>query len=1151
MEAPGVSDQTAPAPGGLSDQEFERFAALSSKKVLSDAEMEEVSGLDTRLHGAATSGSQRQPAATSGTEAPPVITRHRAEPLDENGKPYWLQLDALGGEGATVKNDSGGRIAKSVDDAIKEFGSSGARLKSAVNNGDLASAPGATLDYLLKAGGVPFAGIAQGAKEWLGDPLHEAPQGKNGRMSGRQVMAATLRAPLDLPNEGGMALAQVPGVRQFADATLGSSQPGAPKGHEVLGGALGAVLGAEVFGGRAPGSSALGLAESGLGRIRAIPEALANRRIAALDRAAGPTDAAALAARAPEPVVEMVPGKGQPVPQPALLADAREPSPFTRQMQAIPPNDVSRPISLGERPNPYTAVSPETTGQAPRQFPELDPRAQIRAQPNPYTAVDPGAEAPAIEAPNRGRFDVPDRAPAPAPEGMFPAVDQEMAARKAAEFPAPSKGLFQEAQDVRRFGRRGESGQALAPSMNDLGNRIGRINTTIPEATPGTIRSVIEHSTNEKIGNLKRYSPDLFNKVKLANDLKERGTAASLYDMNKAFSKATTEDLHGLTTEMMERRAPTDTPAQKAIVDWWHRTHPEIKKAVIESGSRVVEERKLADLPETIPSDWNLKQIGQDKYLVTRPIGTIEDFFPMRMSEAAREALKAGGPEADAIREAIGKKNPKMTPEEINQQLETYKAPELKGLNPGVERPRKIILPDELREPDVPKTIRDYLHKAHETIAEQRAFNYFDKATGEARNPDATWSPQGDLGDILGKIRQEGGRGAEEGARRLALDVLGRDPATWDPNHQASIKGSNTLGAVNALRLYGLRPTTALIQLTQNSMTHALVGEGPVAKAIGRVTTDFKGSYEDAIRAGAVDSPTHYAETVGLREGEAQPSRVGKALQKTTNVAMMPMAATDLTSRLVAWETRFDFATKLEQQLNGNAWQQGIAKTNLAALDYSPADIQKFKSGMLTGEDMDILGKRIVERTQGRVTNASRIPAASGPLGRLMMQGKNFGVAQTRNTWRIAGKQLIEAKNPVPAMRLLVSTYLVGKGIMSARDMLTGEDEKHRPHNVAQTLKEGGLGGMAGDVANAVYQSKGKSVNDAVNNLTHVQAAGLAEELASLGINVAFPPKARVEGTGVNVAKPRSVVLKNAIQRAVPTEKEWQKIIERALKAMD
>ena len=35
---------------------------------------------------------------------------------------------------------------------------------------------------------------------------------------------------------------------------------------------------------------------------------------------------------------------------------------------------------------------------------------------------------------------------------------------------------------------------------------------------------------------------------------------------------------------------------------------------------------------------------------------------------------------------------------------------------------------------------------------------------------------------------------------------------------------------------------------------------------------------------------------------------------------------------------------------------EGVARTTLESLDYSPADVRKFKSGMLTGEDMDMSG---------------------------------------------------------------------------------------------------------------------------------------------------------------------------------------------------
>lgn len=696
------------------------------------------------------------------------------------------------------------------------------------------------------------------------------------------------------------------------------------------------------------------------------------------------------------------------------------------------------------------------------------------------------------------------------------------------EPPGGGGGLGRPGDGDVQYMRSGLSPEDLARGVGDIASRIGRGLDRLgirggpldpggigspadagPRATgggappPSGAKAIARAAFNEKIGNLRQYGDDLFHAAKDVVGIRDRSTAGDARDLKAAWERVPAPERVAMTRAIMEGRAQ-GTPAQQAFKEWWNGSEGKAKALRLEFTKDGIRVRD-----KSAPGGF-------------RPIGEVPDFFPQRPLPEVLEQLKS---DPDMRARYFGEASRQgLSEAEAGERLQSYHEPGLRRGFAGIEQAREFHWPDEWVSPDVHETLTDYLRNARAAHSEQRVLRYRDPETGAPRNVSPEGEIQGDLGDMLAKLPWE----QRPAAKRLMLDVLGRDPESMDPGRRAAVGFANKVGAVNALRLYGVRPTTALIQLTQNAMTHALVGESATAKAVAKVARDVHGSYDRALRAGAVDEMSRYSETIGMRErlGSGEPPT---RLQRATNVATAPMAATDMVSRLVAFETRGDFAAKTQAQLKGNAWQRGVARVNLESLDYSPRQIEAFERG-LTPEEMDVLGQRIVERTQGKVTNATRVQAADGPLGRLFMQGKNFGVAQTRNAWRVAGRQLVHAGNPVPAARLLVSTYLIGKGVVAVKDALSGPSP-NRPDDWMSALHEGGLAGTFGDLLFAAKDGPAR-LNETLDRLSATQFEALLKDFATLGAHEWSPPQ----------GKSRGDVVLDFLAHAVPAGKEWATI---------
>jgi hypothetical protein len=555
----------------------------------------------------------------------------------------------------------------------------------------------------------------------------------------------------------------------------------------------------------------------------------------------------------------------------------------------------------------------------------------------------------------------------------------------------------------------------------------------------------------------------------------------------------------------MEGRAP-GTPAQVKFAKWWTDHSAKLRDLFTEKGLRIQDFEGWREIREggrfpNSPSDITKQR------LATEP-----GFREWFVDEVLRQGVAKDRAEALDV-------------------LDTYTRPGVAATSPYL-RPRRFVWPDELREQDVWKTIDSFHRSVFTVLAEQEQLRYFDPKTGKPRNVGASGRPQGDLGDIIADVDRRT-RGGGEAALKLFEEVMGRDRAALDPKMHAANQVSSTIGAVNAIRLYGGRVTSALVQATTHPMTAALVGPDIYTKAFVKVLRNFRKVYDGVSRD--IGGSGEYAHRAGLLEEGAY-----RTTQKIASFTSFLMSNADYFGRMVAWQAAEAYAGRLRGQLNSkNSWIRRNAQVKAEGLDLFPDQIERIKSGTMTKQDWSYFRQKVVARTQGLVTPERRIGVASGPLGRVLFQGRNFNIAAARNFWRVAGKPLFQAGNPLPAITALVGTSLIAKGAIEAGQALFGSEAKD---DTLAALQRGSAVGIVGDAAVALLQGE-REFKTFLERLPRSQFQGLVEELASLGYRLVDPPRersVRLGGVSFDVDKPRIQVLAESIRRIFPNAKEWE-----------
>lgn len=529
-----------------------------------------------------------------------------------------------------------------------------------------------------------------------------------------------------------------------------------------------------------------------------------------------------------------------------------------------------------------------------------------------------------------------------------------------------------------------------------------------------------------------------------------------------------------------------------------------------------------------------------------RKIQKSENFSPQLPTKEFKAKLEAGDPDAiEAMaRENVGSGKEFGTRQEMLDAIKTYNERHLKPFNPGTESARRLHWPDEGVETDLFKIVEQYGRDAYRSGAEHEVFGYRDRTTGEPVNPDSGGTPQGDLARLLTQMDSKGTPRPHADQKTMKEDILyhlGRNEAEWSSGNKRASKAVATVGAINATRLYGFRPTTAIIQASQSAMTNAVAGEVIMAKAAARVATNFGHWLDVGLRSGAIREKA-FKEMAGLVEADPtqQLARTAsQGLQKAADVALTPMSKTDLVQRVLAVAAAEEVAPKFQKQLNSGGRAARSATEFLRSMDYTTSEIAQFKAGKF---DMNTFRQRFVELTQNEVTKANRLDISRNWFGKLALQGSNFGIEQTRNSWRIAGRQMFYAKNPVPAVRLVVGHALIGYGMIKLGQKLLGPSkttpgDNDLPGLTVESLRKGGFAGLAGDLASSGYRAVAmhdrNAIESALDNLSSSQLMDLAKYTGSSVVDLVRPPKGMT----------RFDILVSGIRRTFPSIDEWDKVI--------
>lgn len=644
----------------------------------------------------------------------------------------------------------------------------------------------------------------------------------------------------------------------------------------------------------------------------------------------------------------------------------------------------------------------------------------------------------------------------------------------------------------------------------------------------GGVVEAISRMFSKKRDLLRRYGREgeaLFHDVRKVEGLRDQWIGEASRTEALQQDKLSSTERETLSREILDGRKD-GTPAQNAYREWWRGFQEDLRKFLISKGVRVSETtggkttvREAYANPNYVPQDPMPEILEKIR---TRGSPEQTEFY----GEAKRQGLSIA--EADEV-------------------LKAYNEPGLRSRHGGSESPRNFIWPDKWQNPNVFETIDNHIRGALANAAEHDVFKYRDAATGAGINPDVRGRPQGILGDRLERIRQEMGQGSADEVKDLTLDVLGRNPKSSGAGAQAYRKAANTIGALNALRFYGFRVSTAVKQFTTSTVTNAFVGPEIMAKAAARVASSLPEVNDIAIRAGAVESRlSKFAETIGARERGI--NQAEGALRKTTDVGMMLTAATDHVGRLVAVAAADEFAPALQRQLNGSPREVRIATQKLIDMDYSKAEIADIaKRGF---DDMNVFRQRLVELTQGKITEGSRIPYATTDIGRIVMQGSNFNIEAARSAWRVGGNQLFKARNPVPAAMLAAGAVISGYGISKVRDFVTG-DSPYREDDLMGYAEEGGLAGGAGSTSikalrAAISRDDVYEFRRALDGLNESQFTAMLALIGGSIPDFTNPPTHNVAGVG-RVRKPRMEVLVDLLHRVAPTEADWESTFDRLM----
>lgn len=517
-----------------------------------------------------------------------------------------------------------------------------------------------------------------------------------------------------------------------------------------------------------------------------------------------------------------------------------------------------------------------------------------------------------------------------------------------------------------------------------------------------------------------------------------------------------------------ENRKPARSEAQAKAVQVRRQISREIAEWANEAGVRIDDEGG----PRKIGTDW-------------------DEFASMRLRKDIAEGLHSGDPKAIEMwnKAMVGEGKAFETAAESDAALKTMRERRLRSFHPGTEMPRRVTLPDELREPSGYKSFRSYMEGAARNAAEQKHFKYRDPETGQLRGKDG----QGDLGDLLERIREAGGDA--ERVKTYVLRDLRRHPETFG-KEGSTLRGVNAIeGAYTGARLLSGSITNAAEQMSQIANQAIVGGVGDTARSLGRFVRHPRRSMKNALQKGARRPVSEYTVQTGFEESPV--GHTAQNVSKGLNVVSLPQSVMDAAARSIAHEGAALFGEKMSKRLNSKrtdflakatGTDAASAERVLTKLEMTPEEIGRIRDGTMTERDVVKLGQRFVKGTSLESRAGNRMTAASNPGMQWFFRMKNFSHAQAKfyadHVFREAAKG-----NVAPLARALAMSQVVGEVIGGVKDVVTGPS-KTRP-DIDEILKAKDAGEMA--------KLAGKRF---VDNLSNVAFGGLVGKavMAAFGI---------------------------------------------------
>ncbi len=1054
-----MTSQVAPPPAGLSDDEFNRFSTLSTKKTLTDAEMGDFSSLDSRLHvpkAAAPAQPAAEPTPTDAEYASIVDEKSLADFGKKYPKKHAELTGALSaGMGPSIHGNGSADLAdtpqykprqltdptEGITQPFKDYYES-IRQNPEMPLGDRIGKGASTI--LSSVAGAAAAPFALAAAPFKGTDVGNAIEYPFKKLREGQNYEPHY-APGATDEEKRVQKSLFPGRRMIPGTQDVANTVGAPE----IAPALDLV--------------ALGALHEGFGALREPPRM-------------GAADSAALARRAPQPAVgsaspEPTPGPPSPLERPVGPAYPGNMSEHARTTSPIQPQPIAPPLPLAE-------MAKSSAGDATWQAPKLEPKIV----PN---VVRTGLDQRVVKAGFKSLDDAVRQArTGEMNSGLVMLKPADLAEVQRLAGQPLRRGMVPEAGDSSWSPNRGTPPEDLPPyraSLQPIGSTdAGATGTVAREAQP-TGASMIRDALQEGLrrqsdaaapkggapmsppvepppagGELPQPGPPLGKQrggltpawldtsiehlkqgdeygpagASLSNDLHDvmAGKRTIVGEVGTPLEKsfeALDRQQRGEAQADLDRWKSGEIPTPewaRPLVDASRVAMREIANHENSAGVRIQENGITAeDMAGRRTPEWAVRN-GEKPgtFDITRPVpndnpsyvpggGTPE--YKAAILAENRPGWKGPTPLTDewmATGENAAKENP-FKPREGESAPEFHKRTQsqMESFFAGDERAHNYDWPRSAQIPNKVDLFRNRIARGAQNAAEQRVFEY--------RRPDAgggftVGKDEGRLAQHFSDIRdlamrddpritQQEASAAAESAKTLALRNLGRNPAdTYGPGGGSKfVKGWNKWEAVyTTLSKLGLSIPHIFTRSGHALDLAARVGPKLASKSLYDAATGYASMRESGMRAGSIEPGMNEIVRSGVVDEPRTGGRVYNALQSTTRVMTAPANAVTKFISVAAHGASEGHLANIQEALGEGGRKAAWAERAMQTLDLSPGDMQAIRDGNVSPLLRDKFAQSLVDKVSLKAGTGEKPAVMTNPKWASFWRFKGVHAAATR-----------------------------------------------------------------------------------------------------------------------------------------------------------